>query len=354
MASDKTDSKKSDNTPAADALEDIAKAAAADTKDSDTPAADVLPAESAAPAEPQPTGELISAPAADAAPASTSPISTAPAEPMIVADKEVAPANSGQSGEKLAEEIEVLTGEIQALEAKIERLTSGATGDTPKTENPLQTADLPPISSAEPGTPPLPPKPTSPITEPAALPASQGDPERSRGAAPPADDALINKPSDSNASVPVPIMSAPVSTTNSSPVGDLYSDIKKREAEAPTPREELNEQAPSGESSGLAIIAEVIAVFGVVLFVILAVSPFFREMLGDDTYEAVGQIGWLSSLGTLGLGLILLLFTKGKGLFKIILFILLLLAAVLFLALQGSSLIAPITSYVEPLVQFYR
>ncbi len=345
MASDKTDSKKSDSTPAADALEDIAKAAAADTApiSQPDPVAE-KPAESA-PVTSAPTpvasGELISAPAADAAPASTAPTPTAPSEPVTVAEKEVVSAEPSQSGEKLAEEIEVLTGEIQALEAKIERLTNGATTETAKTESPLAASDLPPIS-AEPGAPPM-PKP-----EPAPATAKPDAPTTESG------DAMITKPMDTSAAMPVPITSAPATPAATSPVGDLYDDIKKREAETPTPKDELKEQSSSGGPSGLAIIAEVIAVFGIILFVILAVSPFFREMLGEDTYEAVQQIGWLSALGTLGLGLILMLFTPAKGLFKVMMFILLLLAAVLFLALQGSPWIASISDYVEPLVQFYR
>ncbi len=353
MASDKTDSKKTDSTPAADALEDIAKAAADSATTTDpTPVSSELPGEAAAtPALPA-NDSLITESAAAAAPASTEPAAAAPSEPVVVADKDVASASGGPSSDKMAEEIEVLTGEIQALEAKIERLTGGAVADTTKTDSPLQSPSLPPISGGpsplssspaaistpEPGAPPM-PSTSDPITPPPSVETAKSD-----------GDMIINKPTDGG-SMPVPINTTP---TNNAPVGDLYSDIKKREAEAPTPREELKEQTAPEGSSGLAIIAEVIAVFGIVLFVILVVSPFFREILGDDTYEAVQQIGWLSALGTLGVGLILMMFSKGKGLFKTMLFILLILAAVLFLALQGSSLISPVTDLVEPLVQFYR
>lgn len=337
---DSKDVKTTDSTPAGDALADIAKAAAppaTSTVPNLAATENQLPSESTVglPAN----NELISAPAADAAPASKGAISTAPAVPVVLSDKDITASSDGQSNEKMAEEIEVLTGEIQALEAKIEGLTGGAVADITKTESPLPVASLPPINNTEPA--------AAPITQP------MPKPEPAKPEAPiikEDTDAMINKPANSNGTA-VPINTVP---RDNAPVGDLYSDIKRREQEAPTPQDELKEQSTQTSSSGLAIISEVIAVFGLVLFVILAVSPFFREILGDDTYLAVQQIGWLSSLGTLGLGFLLMLFSKGRGMFKILLLIFLLLAAVLFLALGESSLISPISSYLEPLIQFYR
>jgi hypothetical protein len=104
----------------------------------------------------------------------------------------------------------------------------------------------------------------------------------------------------------------------------------------------------------LEVIAEVVAVFGIIIFIILAISPFFREILGEDTFLAIQQIGWLTALGTLGLGFLLVLFVKGKAMFKILLFLLLAITAVVFLAMNGSSLISPISGTIDPFLDFYR
>ncbi|MEX1123674.1 MAG: hypothetical protein WEC81_00655 [Patescibacteria group bacterium] len=334
---DKIDTKKDETTPV-----DQPTKSSADTV---TPATDSAPIDSPSiPVPPPPTdtpaagtstnNSLITESAADSAPGGGT-TAGAPATPVIVDSKDVdGSAANGETNEKLAEEIEVLTGEIQALEAKIEQLTSGATVTAPDGQ-PAPKSDVAPISATEkPQSIPEPIMPTPPAQEtpePMAAKESNGD--------------FVNKPSADNG------QSIPVNTQS----GPKINDISSRPINEPMPAEDSkSDSAGSDNGSGLSIIGEVVSVFGIIIFVLLAISPFFREMLGEDTYQAVGQIGWLSALGTLGLGLLVMLFVKGKGLLKTLLFILLLIAALLFMALNNSSIVAPISSYIDPLLTFYR
>lgn len=310
------------------------------------------PAADAIKTEPNMAGSLITESAAEAAPTSTTPNTGAPNQPVVVSDNDVSSNQSAQPNEKLAEEIEILTGEIQALETKIERLTNGATSS----QGDAQPDVAPIFSTATPASsvPSSVGADVAPISAPTNAASSSSKPFETNSQSdstknmPPSDmeKDFVTKPQPMTQSVPIntsPSISPTVSDLSPKPSADAAEEQMVPEA-----------KESSGGGSGLEVIAEVVAVFGVVIFIILAISPFFREILGEDTYLAVQQIGWLTALGTLGLGLLLLLFIKGKGLFKFLLFFLLLITAVLFLAMNGNSLISPISGYIDPLLDFYR
>lgn len=279
------------------------------------------------------TGEsLITELAADATPSANAPTSAAPAEPIVVANHDL-PAQGSDNTEKLAEEIEVLTGEIQALEAKIERLTSNASAVP--ADGPIApiSADVPPINqqtesatpTAQSDDPKMADQPMTPMPE-APAPGVEND--------------FVNKPK-ANADMPT---------------ANKFDDISPKPPMTPTPTtpEPVKEETSGSTGGGLEVISEVVAVFGLIIFIVLAISPFFRELLGEDTFLAIQQIGWLTALGTLGLGFLLILFTRGKAMFKVLLFLLLLITAVVFLAMNNSSLISPISGTIDPFLDFYR
>lgn len=281
---------------------------------------------------------LITEPAADAAPAAN--VQTTPSDPVVISENEVKNVGNTDGNEKLAEEIEVLTGEIQALEAKIEQLTSGATSAPADSE---PSGDVAPINAPQaPATKETPknmeedkkeevPKPPEPIKTDNTSASSEKD--------------FVNKPQQT-----------PTSAVASAKSPNKFNDIsaKPKSNEAPADLNPSSEDGSSKNGSGLAIIGEVIAVFGIIIFIILAISPFFKESIGTDTYQAIQQIGWLSAIGSLGIGLILYMFVKGSVLFKILIFILLLVASVLFLAINENSLVSPISGTLDPLLDFYR
>jgi len=293
-----------------------------------TPSIPVPPGPSATSEAPV-TESLISETAADSTPSSTQPSTSVPTSPVVVSDKDV--TNSDGDTGKLAEEIEVLTGEIQALEAKIEQLSNGATAPTDAAPASPPSGDVAPINQVnqdEPSPAPVPSPPgLSPVMPLSPEPSSSGNEKE-----------FVNKPTG-------------IQTPQAGKVTDISP---KAPIKQPEPTLSGGPSTDSSSEGVMSIIAEVVAVFGLIIFVILAISPIFREVLGEETFIAIQQIGWLATLAALGLGLILMLFVHGKGLFKFLLFLLLLLTGVIFLALNNNSLLSPISSVIDPLINFYR
>ena len=319
-------------------------------KTSTTPPVDKLPAETTkaspttAPASSD-DNQLITEPAAAAAPAASG--QTTPGNPVVITENEVKKATENEGGGKRAEEIEVLTGEIQALEAKIEQLTNGATSAPAEvTATALGSSDVAPINA--PQAPAIKEDSKDQDGEKKKNEAPDSlEPMKIAGTSDSSEKDFVNKPQEPPKS--------PSSAVGSAKIPNRFNDISAK----PKPNEKSTDLNPASEGktdsgSGLAIIGEVIAVFGIIIFIILAISPFFKEIIGNDTYQAVQQIGWLSSIGSLGLGLILYMFVKGSVLFKVLIFILLLMAIVLFLAINENPLLSPILGYLDPLLDFYR
>lgn len=260
---------------------------------------------------PSSTAEPESPALINAGSALTSGASAPPEKPIVVSEDEV--SSSPTSSEHLAEEIETLSGEIQALEAKIDRLTGNVSAEGAKPE--IRTAS--PVSSE-----------TIKIT-------------------PPAQSAPLP---------PQPMSTAPKPTA---PVTDIYAKVAQRQKEA--------EQGPSkvtpdfgdaediGSFSGVGTIGEVLTVFGLIIFLLMMASPFFKQMLPTNLWEAVRSIGWPTAGVSLLLGFLLLLFAKGKGLLKLMAVIFFLVSALMYVGASGyTNLLGPLAGPLESLFSFYK
>lgn len=292
----------------------------------------------AAPVAPQPVDYSIS-----------TPTPTAPTEPLaeplptenisvpVVVSEQEAKAADNLEEEKPADtqglegQVETLTGEIQSLESKIERLTSNASTPTdskaavkptvsPVVEPPRS---IDPVVKAE--NAPKPPMPVTPPPKPADLPA-------------------FNKPTEKSA----------VAT---------FSDIFPKQAEKlktsdhPTAGqgEKSLGDAPAVHHSPLTVIGEVLSVFGVVVLAALFLGPFYQQIIGSSLYGTIKSIGWIVAPASLLLGFLFLLFSKGKWMLKILIFILLLITLAFYWGLNGSGAVADqINSFFGVIISFYR
>lgn len=308
--------------------------------------------------EPVPTKSediLITPEAAEAAPISADPIASPPppVEPVVIEEKDLGGKDKEESSnDKLAEEIEVLTGEIQALEAKIERLAG-----EPSAEQIDQTKEDKPLP------PPIAPVSETAISGEESLPINQqqSDPP------PPKVEAVNPEEGIMNAVLPPKKESAPteaemISKPSSDATPKQVSDITPRPVlgdpfpGAPNPADEKPSQDQSEDkpASVLEVIGETISVFGIITFVLLAISPLFRNMLDSTTYSIVQQVGWIVALIALGLGFILMLFVKGKVLFKVSLFILIVLVTLVFISISNSAILEYIGGVADPILELYR
>lgn len=207
------------------------------------------------------------------------------AEEIIVKQSDVTPEMPEQpdSQSDLAGKVELLAGEIQALEAKLEQFIGGARADAPKAE---------PAAKAV------------PVNEESKLPS------------------------------------------------DLNSN---NEANPPEIRAQYAQSADEHDEGGaLGMIAEVVATFGIIIFAALLLMPLWRSFVGDDLLSMISSIGWFSALGCLFVGLVLMLFIKGKVILKVILGFILLITALLYLGSISSSLIGFLESALGPVFEFYR
>jgi hypothetical protein len=315
-----------ETTTANDGSLAINQASSAEEKPTeDAPKADAKPiADAAAPAE----DSLIQTPTA---PASDAPVVVSDADVAAV-EKEADPHQS------LAEQIEVLTGEVQALEAKIEKLTSGVNEAAP----PTATSEVAPVPAAP-----------EPETANSSVPT-----ETAQVTTPSTEEKKIESPIPPvapEASTPATVTSAPAAAT---PVNDIYSKIlsgPNGQSPEPTKHKDLNDDATIEEgTSGIGTIGEVLIVFGLIAFLILAASPFFKSTIGGN-WEALKSIGWPTATISLALGFLLFLFNKGRVVFKVLALLLTIVAAIMTAAVfDYGSMIGPLATLLGPIASFYK
>lgn len=248
------------------------------------------------------------------------PTVAAPETPILVTESEVSPTQANGSG--LADEVESLSGEIQALEAKIDRLTGNVkpVTESPKADSPVE---VPPKEQVI-------PTPVTPVAE------------------KPAEPALLPTPT------PAPASNKPESKTVG--INDIYSKVAQRqkEAEAPAmPSTDDAEDVSSGSSIGT--IGEVLAVFGVIIFMIMGAFPFYKSMLSESITEAIRSIGWPTAVVSLAIGFLMSLFSHGKLTTKIFTVIILLLAVIIYLGVAGfQNYLGPLGGMLDSAFTFYR
>ncbi len=258
------------------------------------------------------------------------------ATPVVVSDADVAAVEKENDPHaSLAEQIEVLTGEVQALRSKIERLTSGV----------VQTPPAPPISPSNSSQA----KSSSPSPAPKSASDDQPPPvaEKSVPLSTHPSVALSASPSKSSLNVPPPPATAPVN--------DIYAKILNPPEEGRAKHKDLNDDATlSEESSGIGTIGEVLIIFGFVALLLLAASPFVRANIGTN-WDALKSIGWPTATISLGLGSLLFLFNRGRVLLKVFGFLLLFVAGLMTAAVfdYGSTL-GPLSGLLDPIASFYR
>lgn len=217
------------------------------------------------------------------------------------------------SQEAANSQIEMLTGEIQALEAKLEKLTGGISStstETPVKPEPLKTEEK------------IVEKPAEPIK---------------------LENTAEKKPD----------------TSAKAPVDDIYSKVLERSMKESQPlpddADDISVDSEEHESSALGTIGEVMVMFGLVVLLALLALPLYKTALSNDLSEAFRLIGWPTSTISLFIGFILLLFTKGKVVMKIATFIFFLLAAVMLLgAFNYTQFLGPLTDPLQSVFTFYK
>jgi hypothetical protein len=290
------------------------------------------------------TAPVAAPPPAPADPARPAPADKPVAEPPVVINEADIAASQKENDphESLSEQIEVLTGEVQALEAKIEKLTSGAVegADTEPVSPEVKKSDETIVS-----TPPS-VQPTNP--EPAVLPPTPEMKDNATAPAglsvPPADSAPILKPDEAAAS------------KSAKSVDDIYTKVLStpQGKQDSSDHKDLNDDASIEEGmSGIGTVGEVLVVFGMLALMVLFASPFFRTYV-EGSWEAIKSIGWPTATLSLALGFVLFLFNKGRVLVKVLAFILLLVAAIMTVTVFDYPVLGPLSSYIEPIVALYK
>jgi hypothetical protein len=286
---------------------------------------------------PEPSG----ATAVTDAPAPTD-VNIKPADesPVVLSEADIAAAQKeNDPHESLGEQIEVLTGEVQALEAKIEKLTSGvgdaaspATTPTP----PIAKSSEETVVSTPPAVQPANPEPlvAPPVVETPKAPVKTETPP------------IVKKDE------PKPSIDQPAK-----PVNDIYSKVigSSQGKTPPADHKDLNDEASIDEgTTGIGTIGEVLIVFGIISLLVLFASPFFKTTLAGN-WEAVKSIGWPTAAISLVLGFLLFLFNRGRAGLKFLAFILFILAAVMtLLVFDYGSLLGPLAPMLEPIASFYK
>lgn len=235
------------------------------------------------------------------------PESTPAAQEAVVVTEDDVEANDSSSRiDKMAEEIENLTGEIQALEAKIEQIAQ-------------HSRSLPSAESVD----------KTPVVgkQETVLPAP----------------------------VPSSAVDRPITAK------DLFSSSAaispKKPFNGPRPGEamDLTDEQQNEHPSVLALIGEVIAIIGIILFVVMLSAPLYKEAMGSDLWDAVKSVGWLTAIGTTAIGLLLSLFGKGKIFLKILILLFLLGSIVMYMGTSGmQSFLGPLGPALKQLFGFYQ
>jgi hypothetical protein len=240
--------------------------------------------------------------------------------------------------DKLEEEIEVLTGEIQALEAKIEGLTGGVTSQTPAPE-PVKTdapENLPVMSE------PTPAEPEDKGSSMTVPPRTEPAPEEKKEVP------VVNEIK------PQPPVNRPVMA---GPLDDIYSKVGQQPNEVSIKSEqEIEEGVKEAEHSdmGIGVLAEAVSIFGVIILVILLASPLYREALGQDLYSAVRSVGWLTAIISTTLGFLLSFFAKGRIWLVLITGLLFIVTAFFFIGVVYPTWFGSFSTTLNPLLRFYR
>lgn len=168
----------------------------------------------------------------------------------------------------------------------------------------------------------------------------------------------INTPVRTEPTSPVPL---PVTT--SAPVTPPEEPVKSEPTVSERPAPLTSHLSPSAaeengnaaQDSVLGVVGEVLGSTGLVLFVLLLLGPLYKNLVGAPTWEALSMIGLLTSLILLGLGFILGLFLRGRVLFKVLIIIFALIAAVFYFGLFGSATISDqLSGLFGPLLNLYR
>jgi|GEM_PF-4496597 len=283
---------------------------------------------SAAPEATPPTPEPIPV----EAPTSPAPSPIESAAPVMVTQAEVKP-NATQE-ERLGEEVEILTGEIQALEAKIEGMTAGAQ-ESNETSSPASV---------------IPPAPMPTDQAPIAAEISQPTSEPMETTDKP--DEKTEAKGEDLAAAALP----PMPKTDETPKPEI-KESKTEEVSSPLPTnsQPLNDGPDVEEPvSAVGIVGEVFGVIGIVLLVVMILSPFYKDFIGADLFNSVKSTGWLVTVIALALGFLLSLFNRGKSSLKFGLFFFLVVALIIYLGIGSSSIADALNTYLGPLLGYYR
>ncbi len=263
-------------------------------------------------------------------------------KPVVVSDKE-AEAADGLGGdtpspeEQLSDQVETLTGEIQALESKIEHLAGNGNGETKDSQTEVK--ESPTASSS---TPSMPPPPVNPDT---ALPPL---PDMPKGET--ASKAEATLPGEFAQKETKPFNDAQAKPEDKSAVATFSDIFSKSDKEKPDKKAEASSNAPTSlmpeapkavaEPSAAATIGEVLAFFGILVLAVLLLGPFYKSLISDSLYTTIKAVAWLVAPASLLIAFIVLLFAKGKAMFKIAIFILLLVAIVFYLGVNTNGSIS--------------
>lgn len=229
----------------------------------------------------------------------------APAEPTGVAPAvSVGPANN------IAEQMEFLTGEIQALHNKIDQFTQS-----------LPTKEAPLTHSPE-----------------TSIPVSG-----STASASPAD----SRPVNINKGTP-----------NPAPVVDLYNNVTEQQKRADKEFEKIktNEAIETKEDRSVpGTIGTVLIVLGLLAQVAVGAAPLLKDMIPAEVWPLVGSVGYLTAISSLAIGLMFTFFAPGRKLLKILGIIVLVLSIVVYLGVLGlASYLGPLSSVLTTAANFYK
>ncbi len=231
-------------------------------------------------------------------------------------------ATPPSTADGLASQIETLSGEIQALEAKIDRLTSNVSV---------------PASAAGPAVN------AKPVVDPAAKPPIE------MAASLPTTSPVAPLPDIGRPSAPTAAPTAPT---------DIYaksaSDSKAKDSKT-AGSIKIGEEDEAEHTGAVSSIGAILAVVGLIIFLVLLASPLFKEMIPIGAWNAISQIGWIVALGSLGLGLLLMVFSPGKSGLKVVSLLAIILLALIYLGISGYGyLFGPLQPTLDPLFSFYH
>lgn len=159
----------------------------------------------------------------------------------------------------------------------------------------------------------------------------------------------------------VPINNAQPATSTTAPanLSGIYPTPTKSEigvdTSGPNANKFFDEPKAEVQQSVIGVIGEVIGSTGIIMTFVMLAAPFYRDYLDSSLYQAIYTIGFLASFALVVLGFLLSLFLKGKGFFKFILFVFLLLTGVLYFGLNTSGSIAEfLNQYAAILLDYYQ